>query len=202
MDNKCTLSMVVLFIVTFHMLIAGAIYLSSTNVETSKDLALNETGHSLLKYFNEPSFYYAGENGGKTRSIGKIVVFMIGCALVPFVTCIIVFIVHVVHNAKSINNHARTARSLVIVVLVQALLCVNMIMIPSLWIMVSWAWNIEHSLELTNYFMTLLSLHGIADAICTIYCVMPYRRYVVSLFTRKKIVKVNHVSNTSQPTNC
>uniref|UniRef100_A0A7E4W5H8 G-protein coupled receptors family 1 profile domain-containing protein n=1 Tax=Panagrellus redivivus TaxID=6233 RepID=A0A7E4W5H8_PANRE len=197
MDNKYTLSGVALFMVCYHSLVASAIYLSTTDDATARQLAINETGDSLIQYFNEPSFYYTGENGGTPRSMARIVVYMIIFVLIPFVACIAVFIFHVINHAKSAHGSTVTALSLVIVVLAQALLCVSMIIFPATYNLASWAWNFRHGPGLTNYLVIVLSFHGIADAICTIYCVMPYRRYVVSLFTRKKKDVTIHVSTTS-----
>uniref|UniRef100_A0A7E4ZQP0 Serpentine Receptor, class T n=1 Tax=Panagrellus redivivus TaxID=6233 RepID=A0A7E4ZQP0_PANRE len=197
MDNKYTLTLIIVFIIIFHILFASAILLSSTDAETCKQLAVHETGDSLVKYFNEPSFYYAGENEGKTRFIGFVIFCMISFAVLPFAACIIVFIIHVVYNSKSLHSKVLTARSLVMVVTVQAMLCVCMVMFPTMWILASWTWNLNHDIELTNYVIILLSLHGIADAICTFYCVMPYRRYVISLFVSKKPAVPAPASNTS-----
>uniref|UniRef100_A0A7E4ZTT4 G_PROTEIN_RECEP_F1_2 domain-containing protein n=1 Tax=Panagrellus redivivus TaxID=6233 RepID=A0A7E4ZTT4_PANRE len=197
MDNKYTITVIIIFIFLYQCGLSSAIYLATTDAETCRQLAVNETGGSLVKYFNESTFYYTGENGGTTRVFCYLGFVVIGIVLIPFAACIIVFIAHVIYKSKSINKTAQTARSLVLMVTVQAVLCISMVIFPVMWILAGWTWNLNHDVELTNYLIVLLSFHGIVDAFCTLYCVMPYRRFVLSLFQRKQKIIFHTASVTS-----
>uniref|UniRef100_A0A7E4V7X6 7TM_GPCR_Srx domain-containing protein n=1 Tax=Panagrellus redivivus TaxID=6233 RepID=A0A7E4V7X6_PANRE len=187
MENKYTLAFIVLIHFVMYAVISFAFAYNSTDTETTRLIAFNETGTSLIKYFNEPSFYYNGDNGGKTRLFAKIAFFMIVGAFIPFIAVIIVFVVHVRKYTKLHSRHATIARSLMIVVTVQAVLCIVMLLFPISVLTATWGWNIEYNFDALNSVVVLLTLHGFFDTSCTLYCVAPYRRFIKSHFKRNKI---------------
>uniref|UniRef100_A0A7E4V6V2 Serpentine Receptor, class T n=1 Tax=Panagrellus redivivus TaxID=6233 RepID=A0A7E4V6V2_PANRE len=197
LENKYTFFAVGCLYVSFYCIFLGLYVITATDAETIRNYARNETGNALNAFYFEPSLIYISEFGSKSRMIFKYMFFFLMILATTLIISVVWFIVNVAKRRGSISIITKTAKSLILSSIFQALLSVIMLFTPIISIMFTWGFYIHNSATVVNALVTLLSFHGTVDMISTLYFVVPSRNYCKSLLWR--ITKRNApVSATGQ----
>uniref|UniRef100_A0A7E5A1P3 Serpentine Receptor, class T n=1 Tax=Panagrellus redivivus TaxID=6233 RepID=A0A7E5A1P3_PANRE len=196
LENKITIICLVLFQLAVHSVTIFLFVSTASDADTNRNYAKKETHTALEQYYLQPGFIYLSEYGTVTRSLNK---FMFGGLVVIssiLAASVILFIKNVIKQKKT-SIISKTAKSLIVSSIMQAILCICMLYTPMLLILGTWGFNIRNSSNIVNIFVTLLSIHGTFDMVSTLYFIIPYRKYCKNLLTCAR--KITIVTSSSQP---
>uniref|UniRef100_A0A7E4UUM0 G_PROTEIN_RECEP_F1_2 domain-containing protein n=1 Tax=Panagrellus redivivus TaxID=6233 RepID=A0A7E4UUM0_PANRE len=185
-NHKFTISGIVIFHIIVYIVFAQVIIMASSDGGTTRRQAHNEAQGILDQYFDEPTFIYISENGGKTRIILKLTFYCMVVMVIFLFACIAFFLFNVIYRTKTTIMSSKVAKSLVIDALLQTILCIFMLIIPIVFSLRIWGWNVRSNFDIVNHMELILCFHGFANTLCTLFCVVPYRRYFLSCISNAK----------------
>uniref|UniRef100_A0A7E4VFV6 G-protein coupled receptors family 1 profile domain-containing protein n=1 Tax=Panagrellus redivivus TaxID=6233 RepID=A0A7E4VFV6_PANRE len=167
--------------------------MASTSAEAIRELAAKESPGALDEFFSESTFVYAGELDGLTRTVCFVCALFMTFILLVFIASVIWFIFQVLKLVKTDVHLSQASTSLLISSAVQATLFVVFLFMPITCMLISWAYCLDNTANIINALVLIMSIHGTLDMLTTLYFVVPYRNYIVSLFSRKQthMVSIN-----------
>uniref|UniRef100_A0A7E4ZRR6 G_PROTEIN_RECEP_F1_2 domain-containing protein n=1 Tax=Panagrellus redivivus TaxID=6233 RepID=A0A7E4ZRR6_PANRE len=166
-----------------------AIFLLTTapRGSTVRQVVDQETHGALNEYLSEPTFVYFQDINGSARAILLFCALVILGFLLLFSLVVIWFIANVFIYKRKATSITKLSRSLIICSLVQLLLCVVFLFCPYIIGVGSLALRLENG-DFVNALCGIVSLHGTADILSTLYFIVPYRKFCVQLLKKKKLI--------------
>uniref|UniRef100_A0A7E4V0R9 Serpentine Receptor, class J n=1 Tax=Panagrellus redivivus TaxID=6233 RepID=A0A7E4V0R9_PANRE len=202
-DNQYT----VYFLICFHLSVAcmntSFYFLASTDYDNARRLASSESHHALDVYLSEPTFIYASEYNGAARIFCALGLLILILFSVFFLGSVGFFVRSVFIYKKMKGVVSKQSKFLLISTFIQVVLLVTFVFVPFIWATFTWSFNIQNIVNTTNGFVMLISMYGPVDMLCTLYFIVPYRRYVESIIFRgnKRPTGVFVVARASRSTN-
>uniref|UniRef100_A0A7E4VW57 Serpentine Receptor, class T n=1 Tax=Panagrellus redivivus TaxID=6233 RepID=A0A7E4VW57_PANRE len=184
--NKYTVFSFIVFHIFLHLGVAYYMYTITETPELTRQHAHIDSEGTLDLFFNETSFFYCGQSNAMWKSWFFLDVVITSSLL----SSIIYFIITVFIYKKKTIIVSKTSTSLLVSSLSQAFLNAIFFMMPALCALGAMGLQINGSALTVNIVLELFHFHCTADMICMLYCIVPYRKFCISLF--HKVVKIEN----------
>uniref|UniRef100_A0A7E4VL17 Serpentine receptor class gamma n=1 Tax=Panagrellus redivivus TaxID=6233 RepID=A0A7E4VL17_PANRE len=147
-----------------------------------KELAENSSDTALNAFITESSFYHFYELDGVIRAFYKTTFIVLIVTAVALLASIVYAINFVLNNRKNKQSITKAAKVLYISSLVEVFLCVTFLNGPVSVFVFSWGWNVPNTSNIVGVAISMILFHGTFDRLSTLYCIVPYRKYCISVF--------------------
>uniref|UniRef100_A0A7E4V1D2 Serpentine Receptor, class H n=1 Tax=Panagrellus redivivus TaxID=6233 RepID=A0A7E4V1D2_PANRE len=174
----------ILFNFLFTLAFLFAIRDSFASHETIVAIAMNETDGALVKFYNEPTLMCFSTAGTKIDKVAQGITVTIIFLAIVLISMTSAFVL-AVKRLKTVCI-SKLSRSLYISVIVQSILLILIIFMPTAVFGIMYSLKFTSSANFASFLISFASFHGTVDTLSMLYFIVPYRKYCLSLFCRKK----------------
>uniref|UniRef100_A0A7E4WAQ1 7TM GPCR serpentine receptor class x (Srx) domain-containing protein n=1 Tax=Panagrellus redivivus TaxID=6233 RepID=A0A7E4WAQ1_PANRE len=203
LHNAFTLGTIALSHIILDVFFLYWCYVGSVETHESQVFFIrNETGTLLESWVSEKSIVYIWGHVGRRNFffyVGLCVLSLLFFGLVGIVIWFIVSFNILKRTSKTISTHSTY---LLTAVLFQTGTFLLFLFGPSIFILSCWTFEIQGSTNAVNIALIFVCFHGMADMLCTLYFVKPYRTFClgkVPFFRPKRtIIEPTFITMTIQ----
>uniref|UniRef100_A0A7E4V1G8 Serpentine Receptor, class H n=1 Tax=Panagrellus redivivus TaxID=6233 RepID=A0A7E4V1G8_PANRE len=147
-------------------------------------VAQKEADSALSSFYNESTLLCFSSSDTNVEHLAIMFTVIVGSLglLLILMTSAFVFSVK---RLKAIRV-SKLSRSLYISAIVQTLMLITNMFLPMTIFGFVYSLKVENSADFASFLPFFSSFHGIVDTLSMLYFVVPYRKYCLSLFCRKK----------------
>uniref|UniRef100_A0A7E4VGW1 Serpentine Receptor, class T n=1 Tax=Panagrellus redivivus TaxID=6233 RepID=A0A7E4VGW1_PANRE len=195
-ESKYAIIFIALIHIFFYVMLALAYGKTAENELIIREKAHNKSYGILDPYFIEPSFVYVEVN----RKANTVIFYSNVTITLALILSIVFFIVSVIFHRKKAHILTKTATSLVVLSLAQAVIAVIFLLVPATFLIIAHLFSIPNTGYTISVLQSFYNFHSTADIICMLYCIVPYRRIRGSVATESKLALSYHTISFVQVT--